>query len=205
MKKQILAAVAAVFGLTAMNAQQGNFFDQVSIEAAYGYNVALTPSHLTLADFNGLNTLQLGAAYQINPLWGVRGTYSNTTFKHKDNSNLGITYNKLTAEATFNILEAISPSTMPMVQAFELSAHAGFGLNFGKSKVTDAVDNIGNFQIGVRPQYNVSRTVGVFLDGTYIMNFKQHLDYNGMALTGSKETTGGYVTALLGVAVKLGK
>lgn len=204
MKKQIMAAVAAVLGITAVNAQEGSFFNQVSLEASYGYNLALSPDNVDRTDFSGFNTLQLGATYQINPLWGVRGTYSNTTFKHKDISDLGITYNKLTAEATFNVLEAISPSTMPMQQAFELSAHAGLGLNFGKSKVTDETDAMANFQIGIRPQYNVTSRVGIFLDGTYIMNFKQNYGFNGMSIPGEDETTGGYVTGLIGVTVKLG-
>ena len=205
MKKQIMAAVAAVLGIAAVNAQEGSFFNQVSLEASYGYNLALSPDNVDRTDFSGFNTLQLGATYQINPLWGVRGTYSNTTFKHKDNSDIGITYNKLTAEATFNVLEAISPSTMPMQQAFELSAHAGLGLNFGKSKVTDNTDAMANFQIGIRPQYNVTSRVGIFLDGTYIMNFKQNYGFNGMSIPGEDETTGGYVTGLIGVTVKLGK
>ena len=204
MKKQIMAAVAAVLGITAVNAQEGSFFNQVSLEASYGYNLALSPDNVDRTDFSGFNTLQLGATYQINPLWGVRGTYSNTTFKHKDLDNVGITYNKLTAEATFNVLEAISPSTMPMQQAFELSAHAGLGLNFGKSKVTDETDTMANFQIGIRPQYNVTNRVGIFLDGTYIMNFKQNYGFNGMAIPGEDETTGGYVAGLIGVTVKLG-
>ena len=199
-----MAAVVAVLGITAVNAQEGSFFNQVSLEASYGYNLALSPDNVDRTDFSGFNTLQLGATYQINPLWGVRGTYSNTTFKHKDNSDIGITYNKLTAEATFNVLEAISPSTTPMQQAFELSAHAGLGLNFGKSKVTDETDAMGNVQIGIRPQYNVTNRIGIFLDGTYIMNFKQNYGFNGMSIPGEDETTGGYVTGLIGVTVKLG-
>ena len=179
MKKQIMAAVVAVLGITAVNAQEGSFFNQVSLEASYGYNLALSPDNVDRTDFSGFNTLQLGATYQINPLWGVRGTYSNTTFKHKDNSDIGITYNKLTA-------------------------HAGLGLNFGKSKVTDETDAMGNVQIGIRPQYNVTNRIGIFLDGTYIMNFKQNYGFNGMSIPGEDETTGGYVTGLIGVTVKLG-
>jgi len=206
MKKQIIAAFVAVVGMTTTQAQEGSFLDKVSLEAAYGYNLALSPDNIETADVSGFNTLQLGAVYQIDEIWGVRGTYSNTTFKHKDFSDAGITYNKLTAEATFNILEAINPSAMPTTaETFQLGAHAGFGLNFGKSKVTDETDSMGNFQIGVRPQYNVSQRIGIFLDGTYIMNFKQNYGYNGVGILGEEETTGSYLTGLIGVSVKLGK
>lgn len=46
--------------------------------------MALSPDNIDRADVSGLNTVQLGANYQINNLWGILGTYSNTTFKHKD-------------------------------------------------------------------------------------------------------------------------
>ncbi len=196
-----IAAIAVCF-VQQGNAQQSSFSDKVSLEAAYGYNMALSPDNIETADVSGFNTVQLGANYQINNLWGVRGTYSNTTFKHKDFDNAGINYNKLTAEATFNVLEAVNPSAFPTNSVFQMAVHAGFGLNFGKSKVTDAM---GNFQIGIKPQYNVSNRIGIFLDGTYIMNFKQHLDYSGLSLPDGGETTGGYVTGLIGVAVKLGR
>ena len=146
MKKQIIAVFIAVAGITTAQAQQNTFLENLSLEAAYGYNMAISPNNVETADVSGFNTLQLGANYQINHLWGVRGTYSNTTFKHKDNDNAGVNYNKLTAEATFNILEATSPATMPTIQAFELSAHAGLGLNFGKNKFNDQSDMMANFR-----------------------------------------------------------
>lgn len=205
MKKLLCIVAIAVTFVQQGSAQQGTFLDNISLEAAYGYNMALSPDNIETADVSGFNTVQLGANYQINNLWGVRGTYSNTTFKHKDFDNAGINYNKLTAEATFNVLEAVNPSAFPTNSAFQLAAHAGFGLNFGKSKVTDATDAMGNFQIGLKPQYNITNRIGIFLDGTYIMNFKQNYGFNGMNIPGESETTGSYVTGLIGVAIKLGR
>jgi len=204
MKKLMFMAAIAVATVQQSNAQQGSFLDKVSLEVAYGYNMALTPDNVETADVSGFNTVQLGANYQINNLWGVRGTYSNTTFKHKNFDNASINYNKLTAEATFNVLNAINNAKFPTTSTFGLAAHAGFGLNFGKSKATDATDAMGNFQIGIKPQYNVSNRIGIFLDGTYIMNFKQNYGFNGMSIPGESETTGSYVTGLIGVAIKLG-
>lgn len=205
MKKILFIAAIAVATVQQSKAQQSAFFDKVSLEAAYGYNMALSPDNIDVADVSGFNTVQLGANYQINNLWGVRGTYSNTTFKHKDFDNASINYNKLTAEATFNVMEAINASAYPTNSAFQLAAHTGVGLNFAKSKVTDKTDRMGNFQIGIKPQYNVSNGIGVFLDATYIMNFKQNYGFNGMSIPGESETTGSYVTGLIGVAIKLGR
>ncbi len=201
MKKLVLVAALAVLSVNQITAQEANFFEKVSLEATYGYNMALSPDNVDRTDVSGLNTVQLGANYQINNLWGVRGTYSNTTFKHKDFDNAGVNYNKLTAEATFEVLQAINPE----IAKFQAIAHAGFGLNFGKSKATDVTDTMGNFQIGIKPQYNVSNRIGIFLDGTYIMNFSQNVGYDGLSIPGEDSTTGGYVTGLIGVSVKLGK
>lgn len=200
MKKLAVAAVAILSAVQAQ-AQQETFLSKVRLEAAYGYNQALSPDNVDRTDVSGVNTLQLGANYQINSLWAVRGTYSNTTFKHKDFDDAGINYNKLTAEAVFEVLQAIRPSE----SKFQLAAHAGFGLNFGKSKATDVNDNIGNFQIGLMPKYNITNRIGVFLDGTYIMNFSQNLGYNGLSIPGEDSTTGSYATALIGVSFKLGQ
>ncbi len=204
MKKLVLVAAIAVLSVNQIKAQEtqtSNLFDKVSLEVGYGYNQALSPDNVDRTDVSGLNTIQLGANYQINNLWGVRGTYSNTTFKNKDFDNAGVNYNKLTAEATFEVLQAINPK----ITKFQIIAHAGLGLNFGKSKATDATDTMGNFQIGLKPQYNVSNRVGIFLDGTYIMSFSQNIGYDGLNISGEDSTTGGYATGLIGVSVKLGK
>lgn len=205
MKKSLLFAAMAVISFTKSNAQEGTFRDKVSVEAGAGFNLALSPDNVDRTDVSGINTFQVGATYQINNLWGVRGTYANTTFKHKDFDNVGVNYNKLMAEATFNVLGAITNTESTADQKFDVTAHAGFGLTFGKSKANDSKDTMGNFQIGIKPQYNVSNRIGIFLDGSYIMNFSQNLGYNGLNLIDTDKTTGGYAVGLIGVSFKLGK
>lgn len=207
MKKiKIIALVALAFSAKMQAQEQGSsFLNKVMLEAAYGYNQAFSPDNVDRTDVSGLKTLQLGANYQINALWGVRGTYSNTQFVHKDNDDLGVTYNKITAEATFGVLKAIYGPEHKEVSRFDVVAHAGFGLNFGKSKANDSSDTMGNFQIGLKPTYAITDRVGVFVDGTYILNFSQNNGYNGLAIPGEDKTSGSYVTGLIGVSIKLGK
>jgi len=202
MKKLVSILVLVLATAQQSNAQQESFLNKVSLEAGYGYNLAVSPDNIDAATVSGFNTVQLGATYQLNTLWGVRGTYANTTFKDKDVSRAAINYNKITLEATFNMVEAISGVTN---SPFEVVAHAGFGLNFGKSETIDAVDKIANAQIGIKPQYQITNRVAVFVDGAYIMNLKQNYGFNGMHIPGESETTGSYITGLVGVAVKLGK
>lgn len=102
----------------------------------------------------------------------------------------------------FNVLNAINSAKFPTTSTFGLVTLAGFGLNFGKSKATDVM---GDFQIVIKPQYNVSSRIGIFLDGSYIMNFKQNYGFNGMCIPGESETIGSYITGLIGIAIKLGR
>lgn len=214
MKKIILASVIMLGFVSHSHAQNNNqqgrkkankseFINRISLEAGYGYNQAFSPDSVDRTDVSGFNTFQVAANYKLDDLWGVRGSYANSTFKHKDFSDVGINYNKLMAEATFDVLEAINKTGMPDNQLFELKAHAGLGLTFAKSKTNDSKDTMGNFQIGIKPQYNVSQRVGIFLDGSYVLNFSQNLGYNGIPIPEDK-TTGGYVTGLIGVSIKLG-
>lgn len=206
MKKLVMVAVLATAFASNVQAQEKvPFLEKVTLEASYGYNQAFSPDNVDRTDVSGLKTIQLGANYQINDFWGVRGTYSNTQFEHKDFDGQGVTFNKITAEATFTVLKAILKTTNENASKFDVIAHAGFGLNFGKSKVTDATDTMGNFQIGLKPEYKVSNRVGIFVDGTYIMNFSQNVGYNGAQIPGDDTTTGGYATGLIGVSIKLGK
>ena len=206
MKKLVMVAVLATAFVSNVQAQEKvSFLDKVTLEASYGYNQAFSPDNVDRTDVSGLKTIQLGANYQINDFWGVRGTYSNTQFEHKDFDGQGVTFNKITAEATFTVLKAILKTTNENASKFDVIAHAGFGLNFGKSKVTDASDTMGNFQIGLKPEYKVSNRVGIFVDGTYILNFSQNVGYNGKQIAGNDTTTGGYATGLIGVSIKLGK
>ena len=129
-------AAIAVATVQQSNAQQGSFLDKVSLEVAYGYNMALTPDNVETADVSGFNTVQLGANYQINNLWGVRGTYSNTTFKHKNFDNASINYNKLTAEATFNVLNAINNAKFPTTSTAQ---KAGSGKQWKKTSTMRSI------------------------------------------------------------------
>ena len=205
MKKLMMVAVLTTTFATQAQENTNNFFNHVTLEAGYGFNQALMPDNVDRTDVSGLKTMQLGANYQIDELWGVRGTYSNTQFQDKNNDDLGINYNRITAEATFGVLKAIYGPEDKEVSRFDIVAHSGFGLNFGKSKANDSKDTMGNWQIGLKPEYKISNNVGIFVDGTYIMNFKQNIGYNGLSIAGEKETTGSYVTALIGLSIKLNK
>lgn len=200
--KGLLALASIALAATNVQAQaqtSGSVFDNLSVEAQYGLNSALSPSEgITTSDYSGFNFFQLGLNYHIDDVWGVRGTFASSNFKHKDVEGHGVKYNKLMLEATYNIFAGING----MMQPFDVTAHAGFGLASGKSESLGSNDLAGVAQIGIMPKYNFTSQFSVFIDGTFVNQFSQDYGFNGTAI---KQGSGSYFNVGLGVQYKFKK
>lgn len=205
MKKQIVIAILAAFGITKANAQTEKFWDKTAVEVSYGYAMPISPTaNIEAKDYNSFKNFQGGINYNINELWGVRLSYAYQDFTNKNNSKLGVVYNKFMAEATFNITQALNNGSFyKNPNAFELLAHAGIGASFANRAMDNATNKMANAQIGLKPSYNLSNRVSIFLDATYVTNFNQAYEFSGTSIYGG--TTGSYLAANVGVQVKLGK
>lgn len=206
MKKQfILGITLLTTSLFSLHAQEksSDFLANTALELGWGYNVPLSPTDgIKAGDFSGVNSFYLGAHYAIDDLWGVRGSYAYNGFKDKNNSDLGLTFHKFVLESTFNISKAISGGSMQT--PFEVLSHAGLGISLGKSELKSDSDKMGTVQIGLMPRYNITDKISVHLDANYVVNFSQNYGYHGgPALENGKDATGGYLTANLGVTLKL--
>src|SRR5690606_15674267 len=115
--KGLLALACVALAATNVQAQaqtQGSVFDNLSVEAQYGLNSALSPDEgITTSDFKGFNFFQLGLTYHIDEVLGVRGTFASSNFKNKDISDLHVKYNKLTLEPTHNLFSGINGMMQP--------------------------------------------------------------------------------------------
>lgn len=202
--KKTLITLALVAGLFTAQAQErkASFLDKVKLEAGWGLNVPTGPTDgISASDYSGVASFYVGANYELDELWGVRGTYAYNKFENKDNSNFGSTHHKLVAEATYNILRSIQDNGQ---QPFELYGHAGFGLTIGKSELVSNTDMMGTFQVGLLPTYHVSERVSIILDAACVVNFSQDYGYHGgPAKLNGKSATGSYFIANIGVAFKL--
>lgn len=198
--RNILLTGSLFLSFYGMNAQTNSaLWDNLSLEGQYGMNSALSPKEgLTTSDYSGFNFFQFGLNYHVDDIWGVRGTFASSNFKHKDMNNLGVMYNKLMLEATYNILTAVNQNP----QSFEITAHAGLGLASGKSESLSGKDLAGVAQIGIMPKYNFSSRIAVFLDGTFVNQFSQDYGFNGLTID---QGTGSYLNIGLGVQVRLGR
>jgi len=195
-----LACVALAATNVQAQAQTSSVFDNLSVEGQYGLNSALSQNEgITTSDYSGFNFFQLGLTYHIDDIWGVRGTFASSNFKNKDNSDLGVKYNKLMLEATYNIFAAVNSG---MMQPFDVTAHAGFGLASGNSESLSGNDMAGVAQIGIMPKYNFTSQFSVFIDGTFVNQFSQDYGFDGLAV---KQGSGSYFNVGLGVQYKFKK
>ena len=201
--KGILALAFVALAATNVQAQaqtSGSVFDNLSVEAQYGLNSALSPNEgITTSDHSGFNFFQLGLNYHLNDVWGVRGTFASSNFKHKDVDDSGVKYSRLMLEATYNIFAAVNGG---MMQPFDVTAHAGLGLASGKSELGGDNDLAGVAQIGIMPKYNFTSQFSVFIDGTFVNQFSQDYGFNGAAI---KQGSGSYFNVGLGVQYKFKK
>ena len=209
MKKLLTAAIVLV-ATSNVNAQIP--WEKISLEASYGFNAPISPTkdwsgiQMKAGDYAGLSNLQLGLTYQINEDWGVRGTYMFANFKNKDVKNTGAQIHKLAAEAVYTLFDDASSSSYTTIEkGFVLYAHAGLGLSLNQSEISGSNDFMGNFQIGVKPTYQIDNRWSVFLNPIYIVNFSQNSGFDGRYLDAeSKGKTGSYYTVNLGVNFRLG-
>lgn len=198
--KGLLLAAGIIFASNSAFAQaNSSLWNNLSVEGQYGLNSALSPNEgITTSDYSGFKFFQLGLTYHIDDIWGVRGTFASSNFKHKNLDKSGVVYNKLTLEATYNILTAINGN----MQVFDVTAHAGFGLGSGNSEAVSGNDMVGVAQIGIMPKYNFTEQLSVFIDGTFVNQFSQDFGYNGL---GVKQGSGSYLNVGLGVQYRFGK
>lgn len=207
MKKSITAFVALVASSVAM-AQENPLLQNLSLEAAYGYNQAMgTKAGLKAADVSGARTIHLGATYHINNTWGVRGSLGSAKFEtDQAGAKQGVTMYKAMLEATYNVWQNISPAeSMLQPSPFALTAHAGAGLGMGKKIGKGKDDMMAHLQVGLMPTYQWHKNWAVFLDATYTSNLSQSYNFDGKGVKGESTFTAGTATVVLGVQVKLGK
>ena len=182
---------------TTLVAQEKTFMQHITLEVGAGYNLPVSPSrdNSTMSDYAGFKSFYVGANYDFTDLVGMRLTYGNNSFQDTNNSSLGVTKHKFMAEATLNILQGIHKTQTP----FEIMAHGGVGLSFGKNKQSSDTDKMGSVQLGLMPKYRFADNFSVLVDATYVINLKQSFYFDGGAMPDSGDT-GHFLMVNLGVA-----
>ncbi len=183
---------------------QDEKFNPFSIEMGYGLHAPLSPGDKTnRSNYLGLGHFEIGGRYQITQKIGIKLSYANDRFTDKENDNLGITYNRVGLEGVYNIGRHILPYYI--YENVGILAHAGLGYSRAKPVDKRSSEQTANFTIGLRPQVKITERIALYVDGTYILNFKQHYAYSGALLTPDfQDKTGSFGTISLGLMFYLG-
>lgn len=203
--KQTLSLVA-LFLISFGSFAQMRSYDQVSIEADYGFNG--TTHHKTLT---GINHFGVGFRYMVDEYWGVKFDYANDRFRldADGDSKQGTNYNRFSLQAVHNLGRTLDIPWNTM-DRLNLLVHAGVGYSAMKSLKNPGIDNMGHVIFGITPQVFLSESLAFHIDASYIVNFTQHFNFDGTypteAFTGDRPGfTAGMFTASAGLTIYLGR
>lgn len=175
MKKTIVASLAVVFGVLHVQAQE-NWYDHVEVEVSAGYQFVLNGGNLSHPSSDSFGAYKLGLRAPIDEDFGVRVTYERNPFRSANYYDVDM--DRVTAELTYSI-----PMDCQLGDGtFGVIAHAGMGYGQLKSSnpAYSSTDRIAVAQIGVMPQYNISKNIAIFLDLTYSFNTSQDYTFTGV-------------------------
>lgn len=178
-----------------------HFWEKVSYEIGYGYAMPFAPStNISLNEYNSIVNFQLGANYKFNDQYGFRLTYAYHSFINKNNSQIGVVYNKIMLEVTLSIFNSINSSQKyKQDETFDVIAHGGFGGTFTKNKTNNSNEKILNIQLGFKPTYRVNNQSIIFIDVTGVANLSQDTGFNGLKIGEfNNKSMGLYLSTMIG-------
>lgn len=86
--------------------------------------------------------------------------------------------------------------------AFELESYLGLGFAFGKGEATVS-NNMLSSSLGLRPRYQLSPKLHLYLDASYTFLYNQQLDYTGHSLNAKKGNMGSMAQLSIGLSYRL--
>lgn len=175
------------------------FIDHITIEAGWGLNVPYSPTgDFRRRDFVGIMSFYGGARYAFDSRWSVRGTYGYNEFK---NEGEGLRMHKVMAEVGLNLIETFMNNSMVNTyNNFDVMAHAGVGMSFGRPKQEEGVDKMGTIQAGLMPIYKINDRWSIQFDGALVFDFSRDRSFSGQLIS---KTMGSYLFGNIGIAYKL--
>ncbi len=195
--KKVLTLSAILLSLCAYSQKA---FDQYSLEAGYGMGVSGHPTT------TGFSHYEIGFRYMVDQFWGLKFDFGSDRFR-KD--GLGSDYKRYSVQGVHNLGRTLGLTNGP-TKNINLLAHGGLGYSSLSSTTGDGVDKIGNVIIGVTPQLYISRSLALTLDTSFILNFTQHYNFDGLHPVrsegaGLSSFTGHVFTASVGLTYYFGR
>ncbi|MEL1245375.1 hypothetical protein AAEO56_13960 [Flavobacterium sp. DGU11] len=177
--------------------------DQYSIEAGYGMGISGHPATV------GFSHFEVGFRYMVDEFWGIKFDFGSDRFRMGDNPELGSDYKRYSFQGVHNLGRTLKIADK-MGSNINLLAHGGLGYSSLKSVIRGGTDNIGSVIVGLTPQFRMSNSLAITLDASYILNFTQHYNFDGLHPPkgdnkGLNSFTGHLFTASVGLTYYFGK
>lgn len=203
MKKFIL--ISAVLLSTLTYSQKA--YNQFSVDVNYGLALPVTsiPDGKSASDFLGFSHFIIGARYMIIPEIGFKLSYNYGKFQDKNFKENNFSYNKYELQAYSNLVYLFDFQG-EFWNKFGLLAHTGGGVTYANPSGASNNERIGNFIIGLTPQYKISKKFALSTDFSYVVTLKQHFDTDGDLINPDyKSESRGYFYFTVGLNYYIGK
>ncbi len=184
---------------------QEETFNRISASVGYGLHAPLSPGDKTdRSEFAGFGHFEVGLGYYFTKDFGVKVSYANDAFRDKNDSDLGINYNRIGLSAQYNLGKLVLPYYV--YERVGIIAHTGIGYSRAKPVSQTSAEQTGNFTLGLRPQVKITERIAFFADGTYVVNFKQQYAFSGALFSPDfEDKTGSFATLSFGFVFYLGE
>lgn len=195
-------------------------YDRFTIEPMLGYHVPLSPgNNIHKFDYAGFKHFDIGGRFMINQLFGVKVNYVFDRFENRHNRDMGNTYNRVGAEAVFNLLRVLDVHQY-YLEKYAILIHGGVGLTLAypdSRKVAsssglnlfknDRNERLGSLIFGVTPTMRLNDSLALVLDLTMNSGTAQQYGYDGETVFPDyrDKTIGTYMTISVGVHITLGE
>lgn len=192
------------FSLSVSYAQKR--YNVFSLEAGGGVHVPYSPKEkVTRSNYISLEQFQFSARYMFNEQFGLKGQYAYHLFKDREDSQKRAEMHKFTLEAVYNIGKALN-FNYTIQERFVFLAHVGVGMSVLTPQENPLTyERLGNIQFGLTSLVKISDRVAFFIDGTPVVNLKQHYSYGGELLNQNyKAENGIFLTLNAGLVFYIG-
>lgn len=187
-------------------------YNKWSVSAGIGNHFGLQPATAKTRAYN-IQSTQIGGRYMFNPYIGIMLTagYDFLDFDGMGGANSNLIRTDLQGVINIGALCNFSAKT----SKFGLIYHSGFGGTHLWSKAyhrdnaadpmfknTDDMFNVVN---GITPQFKLSNRITLFVDYSFLVNFKQDMSYDFQTKLSGKGVGGNMHNVTVGLRINLGE
>ena len=205
-RSNIILTLLTILGVNSItsNAQELKESNQWSVGFNVGGHDAVFPSNTSIKFFTHLNG---DVRYMVNNRFGVMGDigYENFDWKTDDVTN-NTHLTRLSLQGVANLADILRFDTW--TNRFGLLMHGGAGITnmWQKGKYSFGEgDQMGNFILGITPQFSITDRIAVNLDWSGIALSRQDRRFDFKSRNNRDGINAFYMTASAGVSIALGK